>query len=174
MELGEALDDVIDSMDEAEEATARPEYGKTEQDYWDVMAGRWSRWWGVFLRQYGNRCFDRWRDAIRGETDPELMDRMWSERHVALQTAGSDIVKQVRLKQVKEAVASLPENAGVSGAESQALTKWASGLDKTLSKLISSHTDMQRQTIARVIRGLTAPEEEAGLGKLRKRILGKG
>jgi len=173
VELGQALDDVIDSMDEAEEATARPDPGRSEQDFWDAMAGRWSRWWGVFLRQYGNRCFERWRDVVLKETDPEWMDRLWSERYVPLQTAGCDIVKEVRLKQVKQAVAALPQNPDVGDAESKALVKWAAGLDKTLSKLIGSHTEMQKQSIARTVRGLTIPVEEPAFGKLRKRILGK-
>jgi hypothetical protein len=161
-------------MDEANGAVVKFEADKSEEDLWGAIAGAWSRWWSVFLRQYGNRCFQRWRDQCGNQEDYEGMERLWAECFVPLQTAGCDAAKQVRLKSVKEDVVHIAQHPEVSDTESEALLQWVKPLDSTLSKLISSHTELQKQIIARSLKDLAEQEKPSPLDKLRRSIFGKG
>lgn len=172
LDMSAAMDDAADATDEADEAVAKPILDRAGGDVWDLMAGNWSRWWSVFLRQYGAKCVQRWRDACGNENDYVYMERLWAETFVPLQMAGCDLVKQVRLKKVKQAVARLPRSGEVSAGESKALVKWAARLDSTLSKLIASHTELQKQAISRGLRERAAKEEKTSFGKIRRFIPG--
>lgn len=168
------LSDVADSMDEANEAVIKLDVNKSDGDSWSAIAGAWSRWWNIFLRQYGNRCLRRWRDKCSGWDDLQYMERLWTESFVPLQTSGSDIAKQVRLRQVNQAVAELSKKPGVSRKERSELLQWAACLDAPLSKLIASHTELQKQDVTRSLKDLAESAKGSRINKLKRSILRKG
>ncbi len=169
-----ALRDIADSMDEANEAVARFDADRSEQDRWSGIAGAWSRWWSIFLRQYGTRCFGRWRDRCGNLDDYGAVVELWTGSFVPLQMAGCEIVKQVRLKQVRQEVAELSRSPDVSGTEHKALLEWSAPLDDTLSKLITSHTELQKTAITRSLRDMAEHDQASTLSKLPRSGFGKG
>jgi hypothetical protein len=169
-----ALRDIADSMDEANESVSKFDADKPEEDLWSGIAGAWSRWWSVFLRQYGTRCFGRWRDRYGNSDDYAAMEQLWSDAFSPLQMAGCDIVKQVRLKQVRHEVAELSIRPTVSRAQRKALQEWSAPLDDTLSRLITSHTELQRIAITRSVRDMAEHDKGSTFAKLKRSVFGKG
>ncbi len=169
-----ALRDIADSMDEANEAVARFDADRSEQDRWSGIAGAWSRWWSIFLRQYGTRCFGRWRDRCGNLDDYGAMEELWAGSFVPLQMAGCEIVKQVRLKQVRQEVTELSRHSGVSRADRNALLEWSAPLDDTLSRLITSHTELQKMAITRSLRDMAEQDKGSTFAKLKRFVFGKG
>ena len=169
-----ALRDIADSMDEANEAVARFDVDRSEEDRWSGIAGAWSRWWSIFLRQYGTRCFGRWRDRCSNLDDYEAMGELWAGSFAPLQMAGCEIVKQVRLKQVRQEVTELSRHAGVSRADRKALLEWSAPLDDTLSRLITSHTELQKKAITRSLSDMAEQEKGSTFAKLKRFVFGKG
>lgn len=169
-----ALRDIADSMDEANEAVARFDPDRSEQDRWSGIAGAWSRWWSIFLRQYGTRCFGRWRDRCGNLDDYGAIEELWAGSFVPLQMAGCEIVKQVRLKQVRQEVTELSRHSGVSRANRKALLEWSAPLDDTLSRLITSHTELQKRAITRSLRDVAEQEKGSTFAKLKRFVFGKG
>ncbi|MEE8374369.1 MAG: hypothetical protein V3R87_11685 [Dehalococcoidia bacterium] len=169
-----ALRDIADSMDEANEAVAKFDADRSEQDRWSGIAGAWSRWWSIFLRQYGTRCFGRWRDRCGNLDDYGAMEELWAGSFVPLQVAGCEIVKQVRLKQVRQEVTELSRHSGVSRADRNALLEWSAPLDDTLSRLITSHTELQKMAITRSLRDEAEQDKGSTFAKLKRFVFGKG
>lgn len=174
LDLNVALNDVMDSMEEANGAVARLDADRSDADLWGAVAGAWSRWWSVFLRQYGGKCFSRWRDKCGSWRDYQRMEELWAECFVPLQAAGCDIAKRIRLSDVKQEIIDVSRDPEIRRTQSKALLQWARRLDDTLSKLIASHTQLQKQTITRSLKDLAESERDSRLAKLKRSIFGRG
>ncbi|MEE8470980.1 MAG: hypothetical protein V3S51_06595 [Dehalococcoidia bacterium] len=161
-------------MDEAGDAVVKLDADKSDGDSWSAIAGAWSRWWNVFLRQYGNRCLSRWRDKCGQWSDRQYVERLWTESFVPLQMAGCEIAKQVRLTQVNQAVVALSDSPEVSVTQSEEAAQWAARLDDTLSKLIASHTELQKQDVTRSLKDLAEHDSGFRLGRLKRSLFGRG
>jgi len=178
LDVSDALDDIADSFDKPNKLAISPRFSQDRRtEDWDSHMEVWVKWWSTFLEEYSLKCIKRWIAKCGDLTNAQTMEKLWLQYFEPLWLAGCNIAKHVRVKDLKDGVATSfsrhSENLSNSErgdlqADLQAWVDWFEKWGEGALLIIAEFKEKQRQAIAQTLKELKEYDEASLLGKLKR------
>jgi hypothetical protein len=171
LDPSDALDDITDSVKNTK--TPKPPLDKPPSK--EIAVKVWATWWEIFVRQYSQRCVQRWADECVQMKDYNDMKKVWLKAFEPLWLAGCELEKSIRLKETTETARQKYLKSGKLNADDlksieaglQAFTKSS---DEIASQVIANFRALQSQSIEATLKELPHFDQASLLGKLKRLI----
>ncbi len=166
MDPNDAVEDLAQSVEEANRRAGLPASFKDENDF--------ARWWIVFFEQHTLKCIGRWQARCASPRDYEAMRSQWGDYEVVWQAGCEFQIALGSSNLLKHHQAFLDklsaEGKPVSASDNEALLSWFQRREDAVRTGLASHKEKQREAVAQTLVKLKEYDQASMLGKIRRRV----
>lgn len=167
----EAYNDIASSFEKPNKLMARH---KLPSD--NILSGygeAWIKWWDIFLREYLNKCIERWGTIYGRSLDADTLRAYWFERFQPLWMAGCDVAKSIRMKEFQEAVTMYMEHVvDLNNEDKLEAQAWIERIEEAASQAVTLFKESHSEALDKTIAALKDFDNTNIFGKLKRRIFG--